>query len=162
MLQVGGHIDVTAEGDSQRIVDHPELTQVGMTEVATDGGLHRAPVGEGVETEQTFDHRIGAVGIDLDAAATDVGRELDVVEVVAVVAQPVDVSHGIDAGAGRHDVGACAVGRDGAGEGRNGLMDKEMSQRQAVGRKTGAVGHAAGVEADIAAKRSPTLRGNEA
>ena len=60
----------------------------------TSEELQGTAIGEGIETEQSLHHRVGAVGIHLDAASLNVGRKLDVDEVVTVVLHAVDMGDG--------------------------------------------------------------------
>ena len=162
MLHIGAHIDVSAERHSQGVVDDTKLAQVGMAEVTAHRSLQGTAIGEGIETEQSLHHGVGAVGIHLDAPSLNVGRKLDVVEVVTVVLHAVDMGDGVDARAWRHHVGACAAGRDGTCEGMERLVEQEMGQGQTVGREPCVVGHALCVNADIAPQRASALRSHKA
>ena len=150
LLQVGGYVDLSADGDVDGVFDESQALEVGMGKVAGESGLDELRRGEGVDADEPFEELVAAVGVNDEVPAAQSGRDLDVVEVVGRILQAVYVGSGVECGVRGSEVGALSPGRYRSRERMDGLPFEEVADGEAAGRKLGGIGHTPRVQTDIA------------
>ena len=167
LVEVGGDIHLSAYRHRHRLVDDMQSPEVDLREVCRErGSTAAAPAyaeggDESVEAELALDVTVAAVGLGDEMAAGEVRREVDIVEVILIVAERLDFCHGMHLRAGREEVGAGAARRYRSRERMDGLALEEVGYRQTARFEVGAVSHTFQVEGYVAADGATALRGDE-